>query len=211
MILNSDSANAFARCAYFFEDPNNPSTFPGFDTALKPRSIDVISTREFWRLEGNVPSTITLSWNNRSDLGALATEISAVTIMGWNKQASRWLPLGNAAIGGDLTTGFVSSETFVPDDFEVLTFGSLAEPEDILTLDNYFVSPNGDGINDVLVIEEMELSPNNSIQIFDRYGLKVFEMINYTDEFGGVSNTDNLVINRDQGLPEGVYFYVNLS
>ncbi len=208
LILNSDSANAFARCAYFFEDPNNPSTFPGFDTDLKPRSIDAISNREFWRLESNVPSTITISWNSRSDIGSLATEINAVTIMGWNKQASRWLPLGNAAIGGDLTTGFVSSETFVPDDFEVITFGSLAEPEDILTLDNYFVSPNGDGINDVLVIEEMELSPNNSIQIFDRYGLKVFEMTNYTNQFGGISNVDNLVINREQGLPEGVYFYV---
>ncbi len=33
-------------------------------------------------------------------------------------------------------------------------------------------------------------------------------MINYTDQFGGISNIDNLVINRDQGLPEGVYFYV---
>ena len=208
LILNSSGPNTFARCAYFFEDPNNPSTFPGFDTDLKPRTIDAISTQEFWRLEGNVPSTITLSWNARSDIATLATEINAITIMGWNKQAGRWLSIGNAAIGGDLTNGFVNSETFVPDDFEVITFGSLAEPEDILTLDNYFVSPNGDGINDVLVIEEMELSPNNSIQIFNRYGLKVFEMVNYTDEFGGISNIDNLIINREQGLPEGVYFYV---
>ena len=208
LILNSSGPNVFARCAYFFEDPNNPSTFPGFDTDLKPRTIEAVSTREFWRLEGNVSSTITLSWNAGSDVAALADEINAVTIMGWNKQAGRWLSLGNTAIGGDLTNGFVSSETFVPDDFEIITFGSLAEPEDILTLDNYFVSPNGDGVNDVLVIEEMELSPNNSIQIFDRYGLKVFEMVNYTDEFGGISNTDNLIINREQGLPEGVYFYV---
>ncbi|MGI9546009.1 MAG: gliding motility-associated C-terminal domain-containing protein [Flavobacteriaceae bacterium] len=208
LILNSESLNSFARCAYFFEDPNNPSTFPGFDTALKPRTINAISNREFWRLEGSVPSSITISWNSRSDIAALAADINEVTIMGWNKQAGRWLSLGNAAIGGDLTNGFVSSETFVPDDFEVITFGSLAEPEDILTLDNYFVSPNGDGINDVLVIEEMELSPNNSLRIFNRDGLKVFEMINYTNEFGGISNIDNLVINREQGLPEGVYFYV---
>jgi len=208
LILNSASQNSFARCAYFFEDPNNPSTFPGFDTALKPRSINAISNREFWRLEGSVSSSITISWNSRSDITALAAEINEVTIMGWNKQAGRWLSLGNAAIGGDLTDGFISSETFVPDDFEVITFGSLAEPEDILTLDNYFISPNGDGINDVLVIEEMELSPNNSLRIFNRDGLKVFEMINYTNEFGGISNVDNLVINREQGLPEGVYFYV---
>jgi gliding motility-associated-like protein len=75
-------------------------------------------------------------------------------------------------------------------------------------LDNYLLTPNNDGINDVLVIEELELSPNNTIQIYDRNGLKVFELNNYTDEFNGFSNIDNLVINREQGLPRGVYFYL---
>ncbi|MCW5517612.1 gliding motility-associated C-terminal domain-containing protein [Muriicola sp. Z0-33] len=208
LILNSDTTNSTAKCAYFLEDPNNPSTFPPFSTDIKPRTISAISTVEFWRLEGTVPSTISISWNARSNLASLATEVEQVTIMGWNKSAGSWLSLGNEALGGDLTTGFVSSTTFVPDDYELITFGILAEAEDILTLDNYILTPNGDGINDVLVIPELDLSPNNSIQIFDRLGLKVFDMVNYQDEFAGISNVDNFVINREKGLPEGIYFYL---
>ena len=33
-------------------------------------------------------------------------------------------------------------------------------------------------------------------------------MQNYVDEFNGVSNVDNFVINREQGLPEGMYYYL---
>ncbi|MDX1365331.1 MAG: gliding motility-associated C-terminal domain-containing protein, partial [Arenibacter latericius] len=31
---------------------------------------------------------------------------------------------------------------------------------------------------------------------------------NYTNGFTGYSNVNNLVINRNQGLPDGVYYYV---
>jgi len=208
LILNSDNINSLAKCAYFLEDPNNPSTFPPFSTDIKPRTIGTISTTEFWRLEGNVPSTISISWNARSNMAALATDINQITIMGWNKSAGSWLSLGNEALAGDLNSGFVSSTTFIPDDYEIITFGGLAEAEDILTLDNYILTPNGDGINDVLLIPELDQSPNNSIQIFDRLGLKVFDMVNYRDEFGGISNVDNIVIERQKGLPEGIYYYL---
>jgi hypothetical protein len=33
-------------------------------------------------------------------------------------------------------------------------------------------------------------------------------MDNYTDQFGGVCNVGNLVLNKEVGLPEGVYFYL---
>src|SRR5690606_21910144 len=36
------------------------------------------------------------------------------------------------------------------------------------------ISPNGDGINDALYINCIDQFPNNSIQIFDRYGNEVF-------------------------------------
>jgi gliding motility-associated-like protein len=208
LILNSEGENAFARCAYFFEDPNFPSTFPGFNTQIKPRTIEAVSTFEFWRLEGSVTSNVTLSWNARSNLVAIAEEVGNILVMGWNKAAQQWLPLGNTAIGGDLTDGFVTSGPFVPDDFEIITFGSLAVAEELLTLDNYYVSPNGDGINDFLLIPELELSPNNRLEIYDRRGLKVFQMDNYQNEFNGISNVDNLVLNRGIGLPEGLYFYI---
>ncbi len=208
LILNSEGVNAFAKCAYFFEDPNFPSTFSPFNTQIKPRSIEAVSTFEFWRLEGSVSSNATLSWNARSNLSLIAEEVGNILVMGWSKSAQQWLSLGNTAIGGDLSAGFVTSGPFVPDDFEILTFGSLAIAEEILTLDNYYISPNGDGINDFLQIPELEQSPNNSLEIYDRRGLKVFQITNYQNEFTGISNVDNMVLNRGIGLPEGLYYYI---
>ena len=208
LTLNSSAVNSLARCAYFFEDPNAPSFFPGFDTSLKPREVATISSMEFWHLEGSIPSQVTLTWNRRSAVSSFAPNPNTMTVVGWNKSEGRWLNLGNAAISGDLDSGFVTSLQFVPDDYAVLTLGSLAEPVAFITLDNYILTPNGDGINDFLEIPELLEYPDNSIQIFDRRGLKVFEMENYTNEFTGVSNVDGMVLDRDLGLPEGVYFYL---
>ena len=210
LVLNSEATNIFARCSYFFEDPNNPSTFPaGFDTSTKVGSLGAISTAEFWRLEGNVPSTIQITWNARSAIDALVTDITRLGIVGWRKSSNQWVNIGSNGAVGDLAQGFISSASFIPDDYEVITFGdSLGEAAELINPDNFLVTPNGDGVNDVLVIPETDLSPNNSIQIFNRYGLKVFEMNNYTNEFNGFATTSNFVIAKDKGLPSGVYFYI---
>ena len=197
-----------AKCAYFREDPNNPSAFPPFRTDLKPRTVEAISRAEFWRLEGSSTGQVTLAWNANSNLAAIATDLSEVILVGWSKSARRWVVLGTQSVVGDLESGIAVSEPIVPDDYEILSFGTLAEPTDILTLDNYFLSPNGDGVNDALVIEELAASPGNNLQIYDRRGLKVFEMDNYTDQFTGISNMDGLVFRAEKGLPEGVYFYL---
>lgn len=208
LILKSNNANPLAKCAYFLEDPNSPSTFnTSFDTEKKPRNLGAISTLEFWRLEGNITSTISISWNERSDMAALTDDVNTIIPVGWSKSSSQWVNLGGSAVG-DLSQGFVTSASFVPDDYEIITFGNLGVPTEFLTLENYFISPNGDGTNDFLIIPELEQSPNNTLKIYDRYGLNVFQMKNYTSEFNGFSNIDNFVIEREKGLPAGVYFYI---
>ncbi|MEA1786698.1 gliding motility-associated C-terminal domain-containing protein [Arenibacter sp. GZD96] len=208
LILNATGTTPFAKAAYFFENPNSPTTFPAFDTERRPRTLGPVSTVEFWRLEGETSASISISWNERSNIAALNADVNTIIPVGWSKTGNIWVSLGVTARGGDLSQGFVTSENFVPDSYEIITFGSLATPEDILTLDNYIVTPNGDGINDELIIPELELSPNNNVRIFDRNGLLVFEMQNYTNEFNGFANTGSLVINREAGLPQGVYFYL---
>ncbi len=214
LILDSNGNNELARCAYFFENPSNPTSLSGqFDTDSKVRDIGEISSNEFWVVQGNVPSRVTISWNDRSALSILATTPEDLIIVGYNISTSQWVILGNSAFSGDIDQGFMTSETFVPNDFAAITFGTVPLPTDIFvvnnpTLGSYFVSPNGDGINDFLVIDGMEESPNNSIQIFNRFGQKVFERTNYTNEFNGTSNFGNFVINRDAGLPEGIYYYL---
>jgi hypothetical protein len=209
LILNSTKVNPMAKCAYFYDNASHPIPFPeNFNTDTKVRDIGAISETEFWRLEGSVTSSITISWNERSNLAALTNDPNSIIVVGWSKVGQRWTQLGRAAMGGDLTQGFVTSDNFVPDRYEAITFGTKDRPDELLTLDNYLVTPNGDGINYVLVIPVMAKSTHNSIQIFDLNGLKVFELANYTDEFGGIANVGDLVINRNAGLPAGVYFYL---
>ncbi|WP_282163369.1 gliding motility-associated C-terminal domain-containing protein [Ulvibacterium marinum] len=209
LILNSEGVNPSAKCAYFLEDPNNPISFnEGFDTENRPRDMGAISTVEFWRLVGNVSSTVSISWNERSNMAALTDDVSTVVPVGWNKSTGRWERLGEGGAVGDLNQGFVVSAPFIPDNYEILTFGVLGEPTDILDLDNYLITPNGDGLNDFLTIPELEQSPNNILRIYDRNGLKVFEKRNYVNEFNGFSNVDNMVIAREKGLPIGIYFYI---
>ncbi|MBG50615.1 MAG: hypothetical protein CML05_20230 [Pseudozobellia sp.] len=208
LILNSEAVNNLAKAAYFFEDPNTPSEFQSFNTNTRANGIDAISTTEFWRLEGSVLSSVQLSWNDRSDIGSLSDDVEEIVMVGWSKITDQWEMLGGPASVGDLVNGVAISGSFVPNDYEVLTFGAFGEPRDFLDLENYFVSPNGDGINDFLEIPELALSPNNHMMIFDRQGSKVFDQINYTNEFNGFSNQNNFVLNRDSGLPSGVYFYI---
>ncbi|MEJ1224128.1 gliding motility-associated C-terminal domain-containing protein [Sediminicola sp. 1XM1-17] len=209
LILNSEAVNTLSKCAYFFEDPNNPTTFAtSFNTSRKTRDVDVVSTTEFWHLTGNVPSTITISWNQNSNISRLTDAAYKVGIAGWSKVGNQWVDLGSVAQGGDLTDGFVSSEVFVPDDYAAITLASLAIPTEVVSLDNYYLTPNNDGLNDALVIPELEQSPNNHVRIFDRFGLKVFDKVNYTNEFRGYSNTGNVVVGEKNGLPAGVYFYL---
>ncbi len=209
LILNSEGVNPSAKCAYFLEDPNNPISFnEGFDTENRPRDMGAISTTEFWRLVGNVSSTISISWNERSNIGALTEDIGTIIPVGWNKSTGRWESLGEGGAVGDLSQGFVVSAPFIPDNYEIITFGAIGEPTDILDLDNYLITPNGDGLNDFLTIPELEQSPNNILRIYDRNGLKVFEKRNYVNEFNGFSNVDNMVISREKGLPIGIYFYI---
>lgn len=207
--LNSTANNSFAKCAYYRENPaNSPSLGQSFDTTKKPRTVGDISSSEFWHLEGGISSSIQIGWNANSNISALTDDVATLIPVGWSISGQAWVNLGAASIVGDIDQGFLVSDHFVPNDYAVITFASVATPKEMLTLDNYLVTANGDGINDFLFIEELALSQDHILRIFDRNGLKVYEEKNYTNGFTGYSNIDNLVINRNAGLPNGIYFYI---
>jgi gliding motility-associated-like protein len=63
-------------------------------------------------------------------------------------------------------------------------------------------SPNGDGVNDEFIIAGLHKYPNNSIQIYNRYGNMVYESNNYQNYWDGVSS------GKTRKLPAAPYFYV---
>lgn len=62
------------------------------------------------------------------------------------------------------------------------------------------ISPNGDGTNDALYINCIDQYPNNSIQIFNRYGNEVFAARGYDNSWMGTG--------KNGDLPKGTYFYI---
>lgn len=208
-LLIMSEAKSPAKCAYFYENPNFPfSLVESFDTSVKNSNINKIITSEFWVLEGDEPAVITLTWNERTEFSKITQDVNSIVIVGWSNLSQQWVELGNEGIAGTLEDGFITSVTFTPNNYEVLTFGTLEKNETIPNFENYIVSANGDGKNDQLILPGLEEFTNNNLKIYDRYGLKVFEEDNYYDGFDGFSNVNNMVTTRSSGLPTGVYFYI---
>ncbi len=76
-------------------------------------------------------------------------------------------------------------------------------PVNVLNL----ITPNQDGYNDFLLIENIEAYPDNKVSIFDRWGTKLFEVRGYNNgdvRFDGVGNRR---LGKGQ-LLDGTYFYL---
>ena len=67
-------------------------------------------------------------------------------------------------------------------------------------------SPDGDGINEIFVIEGIENIPGQSITIFNRWGNQVYSASPYQNDWDGTSQ-NGLNVGGDQ-LPTGTYFYI---
>lgn len=68
-----------------------------------------------------------------------------------------------------------------------------------VTVTNY-VSLNGDGLNDVWNVINIEFYTNNEVLVFNNQGQVVFEEVSYKNTWQGTFNGDQ--------LPDGSYFYV---
>ncbi|PRZ22004.1 DUF7507 domain-containing protein [Flavobacterium granuli] len=74
-------------------------------------------------------------------------------------------------------------------------------------------SPNGDGINETFIIDgigDTTCYPENTVEIYNRWGVLVFETTNYnnqTNVFDGYSR-GRTTISKSSGLPTGTYYYI---
>jgi gliding motility-associated-like protein len=69
-------------------------------------------------------------------------------------------------------------------------------------------SPNGDGENDAFVIKGLDKYPNNRIEIFNRWGNKIYEAAPYDNSWTGTALATGSIVLGDGLLPNGTYFYV---
>ena len=72
------------------------------------------------------------------------------------------------------------------------------------------ITPNGDTVHDVLTIRGIEDFPNNTVKIYNRWGVLVFQTRGYdnnTNTFDGTS-AGRVTVDKDNRLPVGTYFYI---
>jgi gliding motility-associated-like protein len=74
------------------------------------------------------------------------------------------------------------------------------DPLSALTPTNFF-TPNGDDINPVWVVTNLDIMPQCGVTIFDERGFKVHDAKPYLNDWDGTSSKGGL-------LPAGVYFYI---
>ncbi|WP_235324511.1 YDG domain-containing protein [Pedobacter lusitanus] len=78
---------------------------------------------------------------------------------------------------------------------------TISVDEDYKTIDaTNILTPNGDGINDLFVIRNIDMYPNNEVKIFDRAGRLIYSKKSYDNSWDGTISGNP--------LSEGTYFYV---
>ena len=144
-----------------------------------------------------------------------------------DEQDTTWTDLANGIqySGVDTDSMTITNVTF--DEFDNSLYRALVTakgykcalvPSEPVVLDVKFrdlhvpqgISPNNDGTNDTWFITGIDYYPNNTVQIYNRWEIKVFEMEGYENEdpskyFEGIANYG---YSTGKLLPETVYFYV---
>jgi gliding motility-associated-like protein len=67
------------------------------------------------------------------------------------------------------------------------------------------ISPNDDGLNDRFVMQNMTLTDNFSLEIYNKEQRIVYKDLNYRNTFEGIGNQNEFV---NSTLPNGTYYYL---
>ena len=195
---------------YFYDNSN--SLYPH---TSKSSSIGIINDQEYWTLDktaGTSDVILTLSWDESTTTPANITVSpqSDIRIVRWDAAKNLWVDEGGIvdSVNKTVTTpinvsGYNVFTTARLDDSIIL-------PCSTLIVYNA-VSMNDDGINDYFKIGGLtECSADNTVEIYNRWGVKVFETSNYGSNgnvFKGYSE-GRTTISKGQLLPIGTYFYI---
>ena len=163
---------------------------PGKPTAIEGNNFIAAGTTQLYTVV-NSSSSLTYNWILPTDWTGSSTS-KDITVQVGTKEAT----IGVTATS---TYGCVSAiqelvvRVVIEDDIEV--YNSL--------------SPNGDGDNDIFRIRNIDFYPENTLSIFNRWGIEVYHVTSYgqNDNFFKGFSDGRSTVNRGVELPEGTYFY----
>lgn len=206
-ISSPDTENDLFASEYFLKNSNIE-----YPHNLKIGNIELIDDAEYWtitREEGFSEVKVTLSWNDDTTPAAITNGFtSAIHVVRWDQQQGFWVDEGGIV---DNISQTVTSTTAVSG-YGIFTLARVKDefisPGGIVVYNA--ISPNDDVQNNFFFIDGITDFPNNSVQIFNRWGTRVYETTGYNETdnvFKGFSENKS-TLNGDKLLPAGSYFYV---
>ncbi|MBS7254295.1 gliding motility-associated C-terminal domain-containing protein [Flavobacterium branchiicola] len=207
----SDMANIYTT-QYFLKNSDTKHSH-----AIKEDQIVSINDKEYWTVtedqgSENIVLSLTMDQATTPQTFFDTHDDTEVKIVRWDETQGKWINEGGektAASSGepysDLLTAKVSG-------YGMFTFALVKKaPEPVLDVVVYnAISPNDDGKNDAFLIENISKFPDNEVEIYNRWGVKVFGTKSYNESdnmFRGYSD-GRATVNRGEKLPTGTYFYI---
>ncbi|KAF2339647.1 gliding motility-associated C-terminal domain-containing protein [Flavobacterium nitrogenifigens] len=197
---------------YFLKNAGNQHPYTNKDDTII--SIDEV---EYWNLTQDQGSekiilSLTLDTNTTPPSFFEENPNTKLGIVRWDDAGQKWVNEGGTTT--DLLTGahyskLVTTQVGGYGLFTIAIVKQSITPDSDLIIYNA-VSPNGDGINDSFYIKGIDKYPDNRVEIYNRWGVKVFDASSYNETdvmFKGFSDGRSTV-KRSQGLPAGTYFYI---
>jgi gliding motility-associated-like protein len=196
---------------YVFENPNGLYPVNKLDPSLK-----MVNDAEYWEIKrtdaGTSNVVVTLTWDAATTPAAIfAGPETEIVVVRWDAAKNLWINEGGVVDSAKKQVITVASSL---GDYGVFTLARSipgVDPVDPVVPGDKAVavaaglSPDGDGINDELVIAGLEAHPDNKLTVFDRVGKVVFETTAYNTKgnvFKGFMNEGG-----NKVLPLGTYFY----
>ncbi|ALU24750.1 gliding motility-associated C-terminal domain-containing protein [Myroides odoratimimus] len=182
--------------------------------SAKSGVINLLDEREYWTVDKGSDNSkgdimLTLSWDERTTpKELLVNPEKELHIVRWDAKQQLWVDEGGVV---DLEKKEITTPTSV----KGYGFFTLATVNTDLILDGdiviyNLVSPDGDGKNDYFIIDNINRFPNNTVEIYNRWGVKVYDTKSYDSAgnvFRGYSD-GRVTVNKGEKLPTGTYFYI---
>lgn len=212
----SGDGNDMYTSQYFFKDSDGTD----YPHSSKDKTILEINTAEYWNITQNKEATEKIVLGLTLDSDTTPAQFfntdpnKEVAIVRWegDKKTGRWVndhgTLGSEVFGeaySNLLTGVVGG-------YGIFTIALVEKTNSIPPDVEIFnaMSPNDDGINDTFHIKGIANYPDNEVEIYNRWGVKVYDAKSYNESdnmFRGYSD-GRATLKRGEKLPTGTYFYI---
>ncbi|MEA9412831.1 gliding motility-associated C-terminal domain-containing protein [Flavobacterium sp. PL02] len=179
-------------------------------TVIQANDDDYTATPINEKDGGTTPSVLTNDTLNGVPVIPSEVNLTEVSVpAGFTLNTDGTITVAPNTPAGNYTISYSICEKANPTNCDTATVSIVIDPSCIIEVFNA-VSPNGDGENDVFKIDGLECFPDNTVEIYNRWGVLVFDQDHYNNSdrvFKGISE-GRVTINQSAELPVGTYYYI---